>query len=1798
MPDAASCARKTVTALTGSALALAGLTLLSPAAHAASTGLVISEVYGGGGNSGARWKNDFIELYNPTSSPVTVDGWSVQYRSGSGSGTGVTPLTGTVQPGAHYLVQEAAGSGGTLSLPHADASGTLAMGGGAGVAFLATTKDPVTVAAGSIPAQVVDLVGYGNATVAEGSPAPGTALTANQSVERRTAGADTDSNSADFKVTEPPTPTNAAGDTQSPDPVVTSPGNRIFLVGQPITAFTLDAAGGAGPYTWSAVGLPAGLTLDGDTISGTPTATGRSTVTLKATDSATPPATGTATITVDVADPSVTTPIAEIQGTTDTSPKANTVVTTDGVVTAIYRSGGLDGMYVQTGGTGGGTDATPDASDAVFVYGGPGAAKLPAGVEKGDSVRVTGAVTEFSGLTELNADLGTITELDSALPAVTPLATAYPTTAAGREAHEGELLAPTDRFTVTNSYNTNQYAEIGLATGTRPLVQPTEVTQATDADGIAAVKADNAARAVTLDDAATINFLGAGDSQDLPLPWLTRSSSVRVGAEATLHQPVVLDYRNGTWKFEPTHQVTDQGTDVATFEDTRPADVVPADVGGDLKLATYNVQNYFTTTGADYVTYGGTCTFYDDRDGNHIGDNTCTSPTGGSGPRGAATQASFERQRAKIVTAINALGADIVSLEEIENSMKLAIAAKAGSYPGSPSTESWRDEALADLVKALNAAAGSRTWAFVPSPTEATTTANIASQDVIRTGFIYKPAKVVPVGASDIYFGEPADTAFANAREPLAQAFKPKGHPNADAFAVVVSHFKSKGDSNPPATGDNANGEQGAFNGDRVRQATALVTFANEFAAARKTDKIFLTGDFNAYSSEDPVRYIESKGFTAVESDDAGDETYSYQGLYGSMDHVFASAAALNSVTGADVWNINAEEPIAYNYSRYNYNATDFFDPSVPFSGSDHNPEIVGIDVADDAGQRDIQILGTNDFHGRLQNNTSNTEAGAAVLAGAVKQLRAQNPDTVFAAAGDLIGASTFESFIQEDKPTIDALNEAGLEVSAVGNHEFDKGYRDLVERVMAPYDAETNPHGGAQWHYIGANVKYHATGNTVVPASWVKDMDGVQVGFIGAVTEDLPSLVSPAGLEGIDVSPIVSATNAEATVLKKAGADIIVLLVHEGASSTDCATMDDDPASAFGKIITGVDDDVDAIISGHTHLEYNCSFPVQSWIDEGRAVTERPVVSAGQYGMALDQLVYTVDADGTITGLTQNTLDLKGSSAAFNYPADAATASIVSDAVAKAATLGAKVLGKLDGGFSRAKFQSGGENRGGESTLGNLVAEVQRAQTPASLGGAQIAFMNPGGLRTDMLGTGTGAFPRDLTYAQAAGVQPFANTLVTMKLTGAQIKKVLEQQWQRTATDTVPSRAFLKLGISKGFSYTYNQTDDPAHAGQKLGHVSGMWLNGAPIDPAATYSVTVNSFLAAGGDNFWELGKGTQKKDTGITDLQAMVDYMAKFGTDALPVDFSQRGVGITFPDGAPTAYGAGDHVTFDVSSLSMTGIASGIAADKTDSQVVAELGGTELGTFPVTTTVSSSTDNSANSNDEAGTAHVDVVLPATIPAGAVLTLRGATTGTVVRVPVTLTGTALPTPTISSRPVAVVYGRAATVPVTVTAPGVTPTGTVTVSYGSTVLGVGTLAAGRTAVTVPARTLAPGGYTLTLAYSGDGDVAAQSGTTRLTVAKGSSTITDVKVTPKKVRAKKTRATLSLSVVGSNGVAPSGTVTVSGKGIRTVTGTIRNGKVSVRLSKFGSKGKKVLTVRYTGDRYLSGSTRTVRITVVK
>ncbi|TDC53631.1 ExeM/NucH family extracellular endonuclease [Jiangella ureilytica] len=588
--------------------------------------------------------------------------------------------------------------------------------------------------------------------------------------------------------------------------------------------------------------------------------------------------------------------IPEIQGTGADSPLAGTTVVTSGVVTAAYPTGGFGGYYVQTPGSGGAASRT--ASDAVFVFS-PSTAD---DVEIGDHVRVTGEVSEYFGLTEITVGADGLEQLTEPAEAVKPVTFTLPATSAGREVYEGMLVRPVEGFVVSDTYalggfGSTAFGSIGLGFG-GPLVQETEVAAPGSPEYAAAVAA-NAARAVTLDDGQSNRTATSS-----LVPYLTNDDPARTGAGVTFQSDMIFDYRF-QWNLQPTEPVTGPAPDVVSFGtgNTREANAAPEEVGGDLKISAFNVLNYFTTLGVDVPG----CEPYTDRDGNPI------TVADGCDARGAWDTENFERQEAKIVAAITGLGADVVSLQEIENS------AAFGKN---------RDEALATLVDALNAEAGAGTWAYVPSPALLP-----SEEDVIRSAFIYKTAAVEPVGESVILIDHPA---FHNAREPLAQEFRTLT--TGWEFNAIVNHFKSKG-------GECGDLPEGCFDGDRTHQANALAEFADERAAATGTEDAFLLGDFNSYSGENPMQALYDAGYTDLNNEYAGEHTYVFDGKVGSLDHVLASPSIVEQglVTGVDVWNINSVESVLFEYSRINYFASELFQPGTVYRASDHDPILVGL---------------------------------------------------------------------------------------------------------------------------------------------------------------------------------------------------------------------------------------------------------------------------------------------------------------------------------------------------------------------------------------------------------------------------------------------------------------------------------------------------------------------------------------------------------------------------------------------------------------------------------------------------------------------------------------------------------------------------------------------------------------------------------------------------------------------------------------------------------------------------------------
>lgn len=803
-----------IAAVTTSALACAGLLVPSANAGPASHPL-INEVYGGGGNSGATLTHDFVELVNPTFETISLDGYVVEYYGATGNRGNRCTLSGSVAPGGHFLVQQAKGTGGTQALPTPDATCGANMSG---------TKGSVQLVGPD--GTVVDLVGYGAATKAEGKPTK--ALSNTTSAQRRGL-EDTDDNSADF-VIGTPSPMNSAS-----TPAPSTPG--------------------------------------------TPDQT------------ASPTPSGSATPTAPEA-PAGQTSIADIQGTTDTSPMVGRTVTTTGVVTAAYPKGGFNGLYLQTPGSGGVAKTPTDASDGIFVH----SAKAASAYTTGQCVVVSGEVSEFNGLTEINGT--SVTETKGCADVKPVKLAALPRTDAQREAYESMLVEPQGTYTISNNYQLNQFGTVGLAFGTEPLYQGTEVAR--PGEDAKKVEDENRARSINLDDGASWNYQTNDEAKNSPLPYLSQDTPMRTGSHVGFTRPVIMDYRFG-WNFQPTGMVSgaqSPNSPITTTND-RPAKAPSFD--SDLKLASFNVLNYFTDLGKDE----DGCKAYTDRTGTPVTANFCTV-------RGAYTREAFHDQQAKIVTAINGLDADVVALMEVENSASITY------LPGQP-----RDKALAHLVDEFNKAAGSQVWGYVASPTVVP-----PHEDVIRTAFIYRLDSVRPEGPSLILM----DDAYANARQPLAQKFAATN--GRGSFVAVANHFKSKGSGEDDGTG------QGKSNPSRTAQAQALIDWsAKEFAG----EPVFLLGDFNAYGMEDPVMKIKDAGYTeVVEQLAPGASTFQYGGRLGSLDHIFANAAAMRMVSGAGVWDINADESIAMQYSRRNYNVTDFH-TSGPWAASDHDPALVGI---------------------------------------------------------------------------------------------------------------------------------------------------------------------------------------------------------------------------------------------------------------------------------------------------------------------------------------------------------------------------------------------------------------------------------------------------------------------------------------------------------------------------------------------------------------------------------------------------------------------------------------------------------------------------------------------------------------------------------------------------------------------------------------------------------------------------------------------------------------------------------------
>jgi 5'-nucleotidase len=506
----------------------------------------------------------------------------------------------------------------------------------------------------------------------------------------------------------------------------------------------------------------------------------------------------------------------------------------------------------------------------------------------------------------------------------------------------------------------------------------------------------------------------------------------------------------------------------------------------------------------------------------------------------------------------------------------------------------------------------------------------------------------------------------------------------------------------------------------------------------------------------------------------------------------------------------------------------------------------------------ELRILAINDFHGnlrpppggiRISDPDDKTKkitvpaGGAEHMATLVRQLRAGKKNNIFVAAGDLIGASPFLSAMFHDEPTIESLSMMGLELASVGNHEFDEGKDELLRMQNGgchPVDRCQGPHpfAGATFHYLAASTIETSTGKTVLPPYEIKQFDGIPVAFIGLTLKGTPDIVSPPGVAGLEFRDEAETVNALVPELKARGVEAIVVLIHEGGFPTGDYNECPGISGPIVDIVKKFDKAVDVVLSGHTHQAYTCEI-------DGRLVT-----SGDKYGT----IVTTIDLK--LDPATRDVIGARADNVIVRtgvYAGDPEQIALLEGYDKVAAPIANRVAGSITASLSRLP------NDAGESVLGELIADAQLDATRADdNGGAAIAFTNPGGIRTDISGRPDGA----VSYADVFASQPFRNQLVTLTLTGAQIKNMLEQQWLDPARPRI-------LQVSKGFSYAW---DHAAPAGHRV-LADRMSLNGQRIDPATAYRVTVNNFLSVGGDGFTVLKQGTAPR-FGIYDVDALYAY------------------------------------------------------------------------------------------------------------------------------------------------------------------------------------------------------------------------------------------------------------------------------------------------------------------------------------
>jgi len=534
----------------------------------------------------------------------------------------------------------------------------------------------------------------------------------------------------------------------------------------------------------------------------------------------------------------------------------------------------------------------------------------------------------------------------------------------------------------------------------------------------------------------------------------------------------------------------------------------------------------------------------------------------------------------------------------------------------------------------------------------------------------------------------------------------------------------------------------------------------------------------------------------------------------------------------------------------------------------------------------EVQLLAFNDFHGQLEPPTGKNAlvqtAGEPVEAGGaeyfatwLKKLSAAHGRTVIVAAGDNIGATPLLSAAFHDEPTIEALNIVGLAITSVGNHEFDEGIVELGRLQRGGCHPKDGCFGtpethfeGAKFTYLAANVVLDGTSDTLFPPYEVRRFDDIPVAFIGMTLEGTPSVVTANGVKGVSFKDEADTVNALVPKLQAQGIHAIVVLLHEGGYTTGRYDQCEGISGPVFDVVKRFDKEVDVVVTGHTNAAHICDI-------EGRLVTSASF--AGRMVSDIRLMLDPVSRD-VVTKSATNVIVTRDVEKA---PALTALIGKYKDLVRG---IEARVVGTIAADLVRQQGPTG------ESPLGSLIADAQLfAESDPSAGGAELALMNPGGIRGDLTvaAISAGEKPGEVTFGEVFAVQPFQNALVTMTLSGAQLERVLEEQFALAGNERDPPKM---LQISAGLTYTWDATRPP---GDRIDPAKVEVL-AKPLDLTRNYRVVMNEFLGNGGDGFETLKSGSERK-IGIVDSDALDFYLRQHPGLVAPAPGRIKGVPAT---------------------------------------------------------------------------------------------------------------------------------------------------------------------------------------------------------------------------------------------------------------------------------------------------------------